>query len=389
MAGGHAQRDHALLSASGSHRWLTCTASAKLEAQFPDTTSDAAREGTLAHELAEGKVRNKFYPDDFTSRKLGALRRKCQKNELWQDEMDGYTDDYADEIYRMALGYETAPSVYVEKRVSFESWVPGGFGTADCIMVTPDTIHVVDFKYGKGVPVDAFENPQMMLYALAAYDRYKILYPFVKARMTIIQPRLNSISDYECSLEDLLKFGDVAKAAAEEALPGEGTFNPEPEACRFCRAKAQCRARAEANTKMAPAAGKLPPLISDAEVGDYLKLGEDVAKWLKDLQEYALSACLDGAEIPGWKAVEGRGTRAWTDQEAAFAAITAAGYDEALLYERKPLTLAQVEKVTGKKAFEEIAGAYFEKTTGKPALVRDTDKRPAISNRTTAEEAFS
>lgn len=385
---GHAERAHALLSASGSHRWMHCTPSAKLESQFPDTTSEAAREGTIAHELAEGKLRNKFYPKLYSSHKLSALRRKLRQNDLWNEEMEGFTDDYVDEIYRMSIGYADTPILKIESLLDLSPWIPEGFGTADAVLITPYTIHVCDLKYGKGVPVDPDRNPQMMLYALGAWFRYGTILDIKTVRMTILQPRLGAFNTWECSIEELIAFGEEVKEKASLAINGEGDFEPSTESCRFCRAKAVCRARAEYNSRLKDVAGKDPALLTLEEIGEYLKIGDDVAKWLKDLQEYALAECLNGANVPGWKAVNGRSSRKWTDQDGAFEAIVKAGYPEDLLWERKPLTLAAVEKVVGKSQFADIAGKFYEVKAGAPALVVETDKRPAISNKTTVEEAF-
>lgn len=272
---GHAERDHALLSASGAHRWLLCTPSAKLEEQFPDTTSEAAREGTLAHELAELKVRNYFNPADISKRKLNAQIKKMKENELWQDEMLGHTDTYIDYIRDVSIKLPSRPYVAVEKRLDLGAYVPEGFGTADCIMLQGEDLFVLDFKYGKGVPVSAEENPQMMLYALGAYKAYCFLYPISRIHMSIIQPRLDNISEWECSLEGLLKFGQYVSERAALAVKGEGDFCPGEKQCRFCRAKQQCRARADHNIRMAfsPDKGKMPPLISSEEAGRYLLEG--------------------------------------------------------------------------------------------------------------------
>lgn len=387
---GHGERAHALLSASGAHRWLVCTPSAMLEKEFPDTTSEAAKEGTLAHELAELKVQNYFYSVEFGKRKLTSAIKKLKENELWQDEMNGHTDTYLDVIKELALGLPSKPYVAIEKRVNFEIYVPGGFGTADCIMLQGETLHVIDFKYGKGVPVSAEENPQMMLYALGAYETYKMLYPIKQIHLIIVQPRLpEGITEWNCTLEELLNFGDYVKGQAALAIKGEGAFCPGEKQCRFCRARAKCRARAEENVRLAFAVGKKPPLISNDEVGNYLQMGEDVAKWLKDLQEYALAECLAGKEVPGWKAVEGRGSREWTDMEAAFKKLVEDKVtQEIMLWERKPVTLAQIEKMVGKKEFQNSVGSFVIKMPGKPALVRETDKREAITNKMTAEKAF-
>ena len=196
---GHAGRAHALLSASGAHRWLVCTPSAKLEEQFPDSTSEAAREGTLAHELAELKVRHYFYTTAFGKRKYTTSVNKLKKDELWKDEMERYTDEYLDYLKVTALNLASAPYVAIEQKLDLSVWIPEGFGTADCVMVYGNTVHVFDFKYGKGVQVDAEQNPQMMLYALGAYNTYKMLYPITNIQMTIIQPRIDHVSEWSCS----------------------------------------------------------------------------------------------------------------------------------------------------------------------------------------------
>lgn len=385
----HNERAHAVLSASSAHRWLSCTPSALLEQQFPDTTSNAAKEGTLAHELAELKLRNYFYTPEFGKRKLSSAVKKLKTDPLWQEEMAGYTDDYLDYVKQIALGFQGTPYVAIEKRVNLDGYIPDGFGTADCILIGDGAIHVIDFKYGKGVPVSAEHNPQMMLYALGAYEAYRMLYPVETVKMSIVQPRLtDGNSDWECTLEELLKFGDDVRTRAALAAKGEGEYAPSEKACRFCRARAQCRARAAENVKLAFQIGKLPPLITREETGQYLKQGQDVARWLGDLQDWALAECLAGREVPGWKAVEGRGSREWTDADEAFSRLISAGTDEAVLYERKPLTLAQTEKLVGKKDFESCVGELVVKKPGKPCLVEETDKRPGVTNVRSAAEAF-
>ena len=395
----HSERKHALLSASSAHRWLACTPSAKLEDQFPDTESPSAAEGTLAHELAEMKVRSYFFPKDFGKRKLNSAVKKLQANELWQDEMQRHTDEYLDYIKNTALSLKSMPSVRIEQRVYFKEYTHAdpadkieGSGIADCILLYGDTVHVIDFKYGQAPAgrVSAEQNPQLMLYALGAYQSYRIFYPLSKARLTIVQPRLpDGISEWECSIEDLLKFGEYVKERAALAVKGSGEFAPNLDTCRFCRAKAQCRARSEENVRLAFFTDKKPPLISNEEVGEYLKKGEDVAKWLEDLKAYTLKECLAGREVPGWKAVEGRKPRVWTDMDVAFDTLVKSGIaPEETLWEKVPLTLAQVEKMLGKKDFQEAVGKYVVKKPGKPTLAETSDKRPAITNKVTAAEVF-
>ncbi len=381
---------HALLGASSAHRWLACTRSARLEEQAPDTTSPAAEEGTLAHALAEAKVRSYYYPADLSKRKLSGLVKKMKADPLWQDEMDGYTDEYLDYIKEAALAFNQAPYVMLEKKVDYSTYAPEGFGTADCILIGGGTLHIIDFKYGKSPKgmVSAVDNPQLSLYALGAYVALRILYPIKDIKMSIVQPRLDNISEWGRSLDDLLDWAGYVKERAALAWDGKGEFAPGEDTCYYCRIRAQCRAWSDYNVKQAFDIGELPPLITPAEAGERLTALEGLVQYQKDLQAWALSECLAGNTVPGWKAVEGRSVREWTDMEAAFKTLKENDIDEAMLYEKKPLTLAQVEKVVGKKEFAEIAGGYVMKPPGKPTLVKETDKREAITNKETAAEVF-
>lgn len=379
---------HALLSASSAHRWLYCTPSARLEESLPDTTSEAAREGTLAHALCELKLRHYFFTADFGKRKYNAAVKKLQKDPLWQAEMDRNTDVYLDYIRSTALAMPAAPTVRIEQQVDYSAYAKDGFGTADCLLLGGNTLTIIDFKYGRGVRVDAEENPQLSLYALGVYEAYKLLYNIQDIKLVVVQPRLDNISEWTITLQELLTFGVFVKSRAELAYKGGGDYAPSPETCRFCRAGATCRARSDHNVKLAFGVGEMPPLISDAEVGDRLSKLEDVANYQKALQEYALSRCLEGAKINGWKAVKGRSTRAWTDQDAALEALQDAGIDHAVLYNQVPLTLAQIEKTLGSKKMGELVGEYITKPPGKPTLVKESDKREAITNKVTAEAAF-
>lgn len=394
-----ADRKHAILPASGAARWMACTPSARLEEQFPDTGSEYAAEGTLAHSIAELKVRKKFV-EPIGPRTYHTRLNKLKKDPLYQDEMDRYTDDYLDYVSKVYLSYPSKPHVAVELKLDLSRYAPESFGTGDCIVLGGDTLHVIDFKYGKGVPVDAENNPQLMLYGLGALDAYGMLYSPKKIILTIFQPRAegDTVKEWEISRDELVNWGVfTVRPAAEAAFTGKGEFKP-GDWCRFCRARATCRARAGANTALEDfgspnsktETGKLPtpPLLTDAEVGDVLQRAIDLEKWVADLKEYALSAVLDGKEIPGWKAVEGRSKREFDDMTAAFNAIKAAGIDEAMLYERRPLTLAAVEKVLGKPKFAEIAGAHVVTPPGKPTLVPESDKRPPYNPKPTAEEDF-
>lgn len=383
----HSTRKHAICSASGAHRWLHCPPSALLETQFPDTTSEAAKEGTLAHEICEAKLRNYFFTKEFSKRKLTNRLKKLSADPLYQKEMDVHTDAYTDFVKQAALCFEHQPSVLIEQKLDLSSIITGGFGTADCILIGGNVLHVIDFKYGKGVPVEAEGNPQMLIYAWGAYYRYSLLYPIDTIRVSIVQPRLDIFSTAEYELKYLRNFSDYVGRQAALAVKGEGEFKA-GDWCRFCRARKTCRARAEENVKLAGFTERKPPLITNMEVGEYLRMGKDVSRWLSDLEDYALSECLAGREVDGWKAVEGRSRRDWVDQEKAFAAIIAAGIPEEMLYETSPLSLAKIEKLMGKKDFSATVGDLIEKSPGKPTLVQESDKRPAISNHVTAKEVF-
>lgn len=380
---------HALLSASGAHRWLHCTGSPLLEKDFPDSTSVYAQEGTLAHELCELKLM--AYTGEITKRKLTSMKNKLMKSELWQPEMDSTSEAYLDYIKDITMSYTVKPVILTEKKVDFSQYVPEGFGTADCLILAGDTLHVVDYKHGKGVVVDADHNPQMMLYALGAMSELSLLYRFKFVHMTIVQPRVNNISEFTMTADELIEWGEkVVKPKAEAAMSGKGEFEA-GDWCRFCRAKQQCKTRYESNDSLYPelSAQHDPRLITLNELGEYLRRGRDMAAWLEDMKEYALSESLAGADVPGWKAVEGRGSRAFTDTDEAVDTLIKNGIDESVLYERRVLTLAQMEKAVGKKAFGELVGDLVVKNPGKPTLVEESDKRPRITNQPTAADVFN
>lgn len=375
----HSERAHALLSASASSRWLNCTPSVRLEEQFPDSTSVYAEEGTLAHEIAELKLR-KHFTEPMSQRTFNTRLNKMKKHELYQEEMLKHTDTYLEYLQGISIGLSSAPYVAVEKRINYSAYAPEGFGTVDCLIIGSDTLYVTDFKYGKGVAVSAEDNSQMKLYALGAWLEYNFLYPIKTVKLAIIQPRLNSISEFELTIEDLLAWGESIKPFAEKAFKGEGDFVP-GEHCKFCRAKAQCRARAEEFSALADFVSLKPPLLTDEEVGQMLERGQHVESWIKALKEYALGQCLKGNEIAGWKVVEGRGSRDYVDMDKAFAYLKENGIDEALLYDRVPLTVAKIEKVLKKKEFDSllVEPGLIVKSTGKPTLAPASDKRKSVS----------
>lgn len=396
----HKKRSHAILPPSAAHRWAVCTPSARIEEQLPDTTSEAAAEGTVAHEMCEVKLRGYYYTPEMTPKKKTAALTKIRKKELYKPEMEGYTDTYLDVIKEITTGMDNTPVVKIEEKVDLTEWVPEGFGLIDCLIIGSDKLVVCDFKYGKGVKVDVTDNHQLMLYALGAYRAYNMIYDIQKIELVIIQPRIDHIDKCMVMPAYLLNWGEDIRKRAQMAWAGEGKFNPGEKQCRFCKAKATCKARADYNVRLAfsdpvnpktdkPAISLAAALIPNDRIGEYLKLGMDVAAWVDDLKAHALSESLAGRPVAGWKAVEGRQLRTWSDQEQAFEALKAGGVPEAMLWERKPLTLAKVEETVGKKQFNDIAGKFVVKQPGKPTLVIESDKRPAITNTITAKEAFA
>lgn len=382
---------HALLSASSASRWLKCTAAPRYEEQFPENTTDYAEEGRLAHAICELKVIKQF-TTRLTPRTFTTRLKKLKENPLYQDEMDKTSDLYVEHLTEKAMQYDTKPNVAVEVRVDFAEYVPEGFGTCDCIMIGGDTLNITDYKHGKGVPVSAEGNAQMRLYGLGALKRYKPVYggSIKKVCMTIDQPRIQTEPSSETiTVEDLLAWGESIKPAAAKAYMGLGEFKP-GEHCRFCRGKAQCKARAAINTALeefkdcVPQNGGKPPLfdqgtLTDEEIGDLLIRGQELVRWYKDLEEYALGTILKGGTIPGWKAVAGRSNRTFTDTEAALNAAMAAGYDKSLLYDLKPKTLTELEKLMGKTEFADKLGSFVVKPVGKPTLALLADKREAYN----------
>lgn len=378
---------HALLGPSSASRWMACPPSVKLCEQFEDVESEYAKEGSLAHEIAELKVKKLIDPG-LTSRKFTSAMKKLKEKELYQEEMQGYTDEYVEFIQEQMYSYETTPHISVEQKVDFSQYVPGGFGTADCILIANDTLHVIDFKYGKGVPVSVENNAQLLLYALGAYLAYEMIFPIEHIKMSIVQPRLTGIDTWECSLDYLLDFAKKAQEKAVMALNSEGDFNC-GEHCKFCKAKSTCKARANTNLELAKYEFKSADLLTLEEIGEILQKAHDLDTWVKEIEKYALAESLKGNNVPGWKAVNGKGSRSFKNTDEAIKVLKENGIAEELLYERKYLTLAQMEKVIGKKDFNNLVGNLIVMNVGKPTLVEVSDKREAITNRIKAEDEFS
>ena len=370
---------HAVLSASAAKRWLNCTAAPLIEAEMPDSSSTYAAEGTLAHSLAELKARKKF--TKLSPKAYAAELKKIKADPLWQPEMESTTDTYLTCLTERAMTYAEIPHIALEVKVDYSEFAPEGFGTADCIMIGGDTLSVIDYKHGQGVPVSVEDNPQMKLYALGALNQYRIFYgdTIQRIHLMIVQPRIDNVSEWALSRSDLEAWGNaVVKPAAAEAMSGNGKFC-EGDWCRFCRAKAQCRLRSDTQTALEDFKFALPPLLTNAEIGEILFRAQRLQSWVNDLEEYALNARLRGEDIPGWKLVEGRSLRQFSDNDTALTAIINAGTPKEMIYDYKPKTLAQIEKLLGAKTFGQVAGEYIIKPQGKPTLVPDSDKREPYS----------
>lgn len=374
---------HALLSPSSAHRWLACPPSARLTEHIPDTASPYAAEGTRAHALCEETLTRSLQAwGDGEPEGCPAASAACDGPDREPEEMIAAAQTYVDFIHELWMGSVAEPAVYVEQPVRMDTWVPECSGTCDCLLITDDCLHIIDFKYGKGVAVSAEDNPQLKLYALGALQLFAGIYEIDTVRMSIVQPRIKAEADtWELSTDDLLRWAkEVLAPAAKLAWKGEGNLNPGQSQCRFCKAYPTCRAWA---SKYGPLAGFTPEpaQLTPAELGEWLAKVQDLAAYAKDLQEYALQQTLDGKPVPGWKAVEGVSKRTWADEAAAFDAMQARmDIPVDVLYKpREHITLTEAEKLLGKKSFAETCGQYITRKPGAPKLVPASDKRPAIT----------
>ena len=370
-------KGHAILSASSSERWLNCPPSARLCEAYEDKGSDYAAEGTDAHTLCEFRLKQALgIPADDPIENLSWY------NEEMEECAQGYAA-YVVELVETAKQTCSDPVVMIEQRVNFTRWVQDGFGTADCILIADGVLNIVDYKHGKGVEVSAVANPQMKLYALGALEIFDGIYDIDTVRMTIYQPRKSNVSVYELPKANLLEWADTELTQkAKLAFEGQGDFHY-GEWCRFCKAKAECRERAKANMVLARYEFQSPALLDDEEIADILGKVDALTVWASDVKEYALQQAISGKEWTGWKLVEGRSNRKYTSESAVAVAVEGIGFDP---YERKVLGITAMQKLLGKTRFEELLAPYIEKPQGKPTLVPESDKRPAMN---TAKNDFS
>ena len=402
---------HAVLSASSSKQWLHCPPSARLQEDFPKESSVYAEEGTWAHELCEYKVKKYLHE-----------RKKRPQSEFFTEEIEQATDVYAEFVISIIEEMRRngcEPLCFVEERLDFSNIVPEGFGTGDMIILGKDEqgrglLHICDYKNGKGVFVDAHENSQMMLYATGALNAYGYIYEIETVRMSIIQPRLENISTYEMSAANLRDWGESIRPIAQMAFEGKGEQHP-GDWCRFCRAKPVCKAcmeealglareefldldggalaeEAEETDATAPYNAdtstpvfKAPGLVSFAELVKVLPTLNRISSWIESVFAFVSGEAINhGVPVEGYKVVEGRSKRIFTDTKAVIKAAESEGYTD--IYKQELLTLTEFEKMMGKKKFAEILGQYVTKPPGKLALVPESDPRPAVDLSTVEDE---
>lgn len=370
---------HAFLSASASDRWLHCPPSAKLCAQEEDTGSPYALEGSDAHELCQYELEKQLGRDAKDPRP-----NLTYYNEEMQEGADGYV---AFVMEQLASNKETCPdpAVLVEQTLDFSRWVNHGFGTGDCVIIADDLLQIIDYKYGLGVLVsasgtDGTGNSQLKLYALGAIDTFGDLYDIKRVRLSIYQPRRQNIDSYDMTVEDLLRWADNTLAPiAKLAFDGEGDFAA-GDHCVFCKIRATCRKRAEYNQSLARYDFAPPPTLSPEEIAEILPQLDQLTSWADDLKSWALQEAVKGTTFPGFKLVEGRSNRRFTDENIVAKIVTDAGYDA---WERKLQTITSLTKQMGRKTFNELLGSYIEKPQGKPVLVPTSDSRPTFNQAAT------
>lgn len=365
--------DHAVLSASSSHRWLACPPSVRLTEDMPDAPSEFALEGTDAHELCA------FLVEQALGRKA---RDPTENLSYYNEEMRDCAVEYRNfvmEQVEKAKGYSRDPTVLVEQKLDFSKWVPDGFGTGDCVIVADKLLQVIDYKHGLGVQVDADHNPQMMCYALGALDLFDGIYDIDTITMSIFQPRKNNVSTFEISKEELLEWAETELAPkAQLAFKGEGELQSGKH-CQFCKLKSVCRKRAEDNLALAKMEFQDPATLDNEDIAEILPKLDPLIAWANDVKAHALKEAMNGHSIRGFKLVEGRSVRKYADEQAVSQAVIEAGFDP---YEKKLLTITAMTKLLGKKTFNDLLGGLLIKPSGKPTLVPSDDKRQEVSHAT-------
>ena len=378
---------HAKLSASGAKRWMNCPPSVKLEARFPDKTSEYAEEGTFAHSLAELILR--YNNNEITKKTFSTRLNKMKKDPFYNQEMQEYIEAYAQTVWELFNEVKAGcpdALIFFEQRLDFSEYVPEGFGTGDVVIIADDLVHVIDLKYGKGVGVSAKGNPQLRLYGIGAYLEHSMLYDINRVKTTSIQPRLDNISAEELTVEELLAWAEEeVRPKARMAMNGEGEFSV-GDHCRFCKAFAVCRAQKEHQMELVKYDFADSALLDESEIGEILGRAEPLVKWVEAVKAYALDQALNhGIRYDGWKLVEGRSNRRYADEQKAAETLKEAGYSD--IFKLKGFT--DIEKLIGKKKFAELLDGLIVKPEGKPVLVQEKDNRPELDTTAKMREEFS
>lgn len=381
---------HAVLSASGSSRWLACPPSARLEEKETDVTSTYAEEGSLAHEIGELMIR--YNECEFTKRSFNTRLNKLKKNELFANDMLNYCSTYAEmvrEKYLEAKKKTPDAQLLIEEKLNFSNVVPDGFGTGDAVIIADDAVEVIDFKYGKGVEVSAIDNSQMKLYGLGALNEYEMLYDIQNLKLTIVQPRIGNLSEYEITADELIAWGDDVKKIAAVAFKGEGDFKAGRH-CTFCKIKAKCKAYADEQLKIAKYDFKAGPYLELKEIADIVKKASEFESWLKAVKGYALDQAVNfGERYPGLKLVEGRSKREYADHNKVLETLLAEDYKKEDVHKKPELLgITAMEKLLSKKIFSDLLADLVIKPPGKPTLVLESDKRPEWNSIDGAKKDF-
>ena len=365
---------HALLSPSSSKIWLNCTPSAVFQSQFPNETTEYAEEGTEAHAIAEYKLR--------TALKMEASDPREKDMKYLSEEMEECTDDYVGYILEIIAKLKSegnTPVVLIEQKLDFSRYVPGGFGYGDCIIIADGRMYVIDLKYGKGVEVDAEWNSQFLIYAIGALELLGSIYDITDVTVVAFQPRKSNISSFDITVKELEDWRDnTLVPKAEAAFRGEGEFHA-GEHCRFCRARFVCKARADHNLELCKYDFKPPVELTLDDISEILGRIDDLTSWAGDVEKYALTKLQEGEHIEGWKIVEGKSSRKYIEgsDEKIASAVTALGKDP---WEKSLLGITAMEKLIGKKTFNEVLSPFVYKPAGKPTLAKESDRRPAYSS---------
>jgi len=393
----HSDRKHALLSASGASRWLNCPPSARLEEGYPDSTSEFAEEGTLAHEFGDAALQ--LANGTMTSKQYSDLTKKLRKHKLYSAEMPGEVEKYTDYVLeQFSAAKKNTPGavLLVEEKVDFSEYVENGFGTNDASIIADDTLEIVDLKYGKGVPVYAKENPQGMLYAIGALHKYDLSYDIKNVKITIHQPRLNHVDSWTITADALHKWAEVkVKPAAELAYAGKGVQKAGAH-CKWCKVKAECATLASYNLRIAKREFKNeddtfkdPHLLTDAQLIDVYGKLDLLTEWAAAIKTHMLKTALDGKQWPGYKVVEGRSNHHWLNEDKVIERLKDEAFSDAQIFNKKLKGITDIEKTLGKATFEEIMAGLVGKPPGKPTFVKESDKRPAIGSTAEAIKDFS